>query len=156
MEAGRDGDRTQVKRRHQPQPGGDGVTDFTCQPRPEIDARAEKLAAAPDDQFVLTSDGTIRWTGDAVAKLVASDDLLHPRALAAIHKNWTRVHLLDSNEAHHFMGNGIVVNGRYITPHLTPQVENILHQESLTPVVVETSEFEKAGGSCFCMKTFLP
>jgi ATP-dependent RNA helicase SUPV3L1/SUV3 len=45
----------------------------------EIDARAEKLAAARDDQFVLTSDGTIRWTGDAVARLVAADDPLHPR-----------------------------------------------------------------------------
>src|SRR4051812_26540629 len=45
----------------------------------EIDARAEKLASAPDDQFLLTSDGTIRWTGDAVAKLVAADDALHPR-----------------------------------------------------------------------------
>jgi ATP-dependent RNA helicase SUPV3L1/SUV3 len=45
----------------------------------EIDARAAKLSAAPDDQFVLTSDGTIRWTGDAVAKLVAADDALHPR-----------------------------------------------------------------------------
>jgi len=45
----------------------------------EIDARAEKLSAAPDDQFVLTSDATIRWTGDAVAKLVAADDALHPR-----------------------------------------------------------------------------
>jgi ATP-dependent RNA helicase SUPV3L1/SUV3 len=45
----------------------------------EIDARAEKLAAAPDDQFVLTSDATIRWTGDAVARLVAADDALHPR-----------------------------------------------------------------------------
>ena len=45
----------------------------------EIDARAEKLSAAPDDQFVLTSDGTIRWTGDAVGKLVAADDVLHPR-----------------------------------------------------------------------------
>ncbi|MFB9266691.1 helicase-related protein [Bradyrhizobium erythrophlei] len=45
----------------------------------EIDARAEKLGAAPDDQFVLTSDGTIRWTGDAVAKLVAAEDALHPR-----------------------------------------------------------------------------
>jgi ATP-dependent RNA helicase SUPV3L1/SUV3 len=45
----------------------------------EIDARAEKLAAAPDEQFVLASDGTIRWTGDAVAKLVAADDVLHPR-----------------------------------------------------------------------------
>jgi ATP-dependent RNA helicase SUPV3L1/SUV3 len=45
----------------------------------EIDARAEKLSAAPDDQFVLTSDATVRWTGDAVAKLVAADDALHPR-----------------------------------------------------------------------------
>jgi ATP-dependent RNA helicase SUPV3L1/SUV3 len=45
----------------------------------EIDARAEKLSAAPDEQFVLTSDGTIRWTGDAVARLVAADDALHPR-----------------------------------------------------------------------------
>jgi len=45
----------------------------------EIDVRAEKLGAAPDEQFVLTSDGTIRWTGDAVAKLVAADDALHPR-----------------------------------------------------------------------------
>jgi len=45
----------------------------------EIDTRAEKLAAAPDEQFVLTSDGTIRWTGDAVAKLVAADDVMHPR-----------------------------------------------------------------------------
>jgi ATP-dependent RNA helicase SUPV3L1/SUV3 len=45
----------------------------------EIEARAEKLSKAPDDQFVLTSDGTIRWTGDAVAKLVAADEALHPR-----------------------------------------------------------------------------
>ena len=45
----------------------------------EIEARAEKLSAAKDDAFVLTSDGTIRWTGDAVAKLVAADDALHPR-----------------------------------------------------------------------------
>jgi ATP-dependent RNA helicase SUPV3L1/SUV3 len=45
----------------------------------EIDARAEKLGSAADEQFVLTSDGTVRWTGDAVAKLVAADDALHPR-----------------------------------------------------------------------------
>ncbi|MDB5620337.1 helicase-related protein [Tardiphaga sp.] len=45
----------------------------------EIEARAEKLSNAPDDQFVLASDGTLRWTGDAVARLVAADDVLHPR-----------------------------------------------------------------------------
>jgi ATP-dependent RNA helicase SUPV3L1/SUV3 len=45
----------------------------------EIEARAEKLSAAPDEHIVLTADGTIRWTGDAVAKLVAAEDALHPR-----------------------------------------------------------------------------
>lgn len=45
----------------------------------EINARAEKLGGAPDEQFLLTSDGTIRWTGDAVARLTAADEALHPR-----------------------------------------------------------------------------
>ncbi|UWU92265.1 helicase-related protein [Bradyrhizobium sp. CB1015] len=45
----------------------------------EINARAEKLGNAPDEQFVLTSEGIIRWTGDAVARLAAADDALHPR-----------------------------------------------------------------------------
>ncbi|MBN9599153.1 MAG: helicase [Afipia sp.] len=45
----------------------------------EIDARAEKLSNAADDQFALASDGTLRWTGDAVAKLVATEHLLVPR-----------------------------------------------------------------------------
>src|SRR5262245_27522731 len=45
----------------------------------EINARAEKLGAGADEQFVLTSDGTIRWTGDAVARLTAAEEALHPR-----------------------------------------------------------------------------
>ncbi|MBN8967967.1 MAG: helicase [Rhizobiales bacterium] len=45
----------------------------------EIDARAEKLSNAADDQFALASDGTLRWTGDAVAKLVATEQTLAPR-----------------------------------------------------------------------------
>ena len=45
----------------------------------EINARAEKLGGAPDEQFVLTSEGTIRWTGDAVARLSAAEDALAPR-----------------------------------------------------------------------------
>ena len=47
-------------------------------------------------------------------------------ALASLHKFWKRVHLLTAEEAHRFMGNGIVVNGSYITPHITPQLETIL------------------------------
>ena len=45
----------------------------------EIDTRANRLSQAPDEQFVLTSDGTIRWTGDGVAKLVAGEEVMQPR-----------------------------------------------------------------------------
>ncbi len=45
----------------------------------EIGLRATRLADAPDDQFVLASDGTIRWTGAAVGKLIAGEQVLRPR-----------------------------------------------------------------------------
>ncbi len=45
----------------------------------EIGVRATRLAAAPDEQFVLTADGTVRWTGAAVGKLAAGDEVLRPR-----------------------------------------------------------------------------
>jgi arginine dihydrolase len=77
-------------------------------------------------------------------------------ALATLHKLWKRTHLLSAHEAYRFMANGIVANGSYITAAVTPELEAILAQEKLKPVIVETSEFEKAGGSCFCMKMFLP
>jgi len=79
-----------------------------------------------------------------------------PESLAALRSFWSRVHELTADEAHKFMGNGIVANGRYLTPYITPHLKAILDQERLTPVIVETSEFEKSGGSLFCMKTFLP
>jgi ATP-dependent RNA helicase SUPV3L1/SUV3 len=45
----------------------------------EIVARAARLAEAPDAQLVLAADGAIRSTGDAIGKLVAGEDVLHPR-----------------------------------------------------------------------------
>jgi ATP-dependent RNA helicase SUPV3L1/SUV3 len=45
----------------------------------EIEARAHKLAHSPDAQFVLTSDATIRWLGEPVAKVIAGDIVLRPR-----------------------------------------------------------------------------
>jgi ATP-dependent RNA helicase SUPV3L1/SUV3 len=45
----------------------------------EIDARATKVTQAPDREFVLASDGSVRWTGSAVGKLIAGDDVLRPR-----------------------------------------------------------------------------
>ena len=79
-----------------------------------------------------------------------------PQALETLRPFWKRIHELTADEAHKFMGNGIVANGRYITPRTTLHLESILHQEKLSPLILDTSEFEKAGGSVFCMKTFLP
>jgi ATP-dependent RNA helicase SUPV3L1/SUV3 len=45
----------------------------------EIAARAARLAEAPDEQFVLAADGTLRWTGAAVGKLYAGEEALRPR-----------------------------------------------------------------------------
>jgi ATP-dependent RNA helicase SUPV3L1/SUV3 len=45
----------------------------------EIDARAIRLTQAPDREFVLAADGAVRWTGAAVGKLLAGDDVLRPR-----------------------------------------------------------------------------
>jgi N-dimethylarginine dimethylaminohydrolase len=79
-----------------------------------------------------------------------------PESLASLRQSWKRIHELTADEAHKFMGNGIVANGSYLTPYLTPHLEAILRQEDLKPVIIETSEFEKSGGSLFCMKAFLP
>lgn len=80
---------------------------------------------------------------------------LSPQSVKAIHEGFERVHELSRDEASHFMGNGIAVNGFYITPRLSPNLAKILDKESFSPVIVDTSEFEKSGGSVFCMKTFL-
>ena len=45
----------------------------------EIDARAIKVTQAPDREFVLSSDGSVRWTGAPVGKLIAGDDVMRPR-----------------------------------------------------------------------------
>jgi N-dimethylarginine dimethylaminohydrolase len=78
-----------------------------------------------------------------------------PESLAKVRAAFARLYELDRDEVLQFIGNGIVVNGRFITPRVSPNLSRILANEGLTPVVVETSEFEKSGGSVFCMKAFL-
>ena len=86
--------------------------------------------------------------------------LIYPGAFSAeslrtLRQGWKRIHELTGAEARQFMGNGIVVNGRLIIPRLTQNLQQILAQEGLTAVVLDTSEFEKSGGSVFCMKAFI-
>lgn len=45
----------------------------------EIEARAARLSQAVDEAFVLTADGTVRWVGEPVAKLIPGDTVLAPR-----------------------------------------------------------------------------
>ncbi|WP_050763380.1 helicase-related protein [Roseibium sp. TrichSKD4] len=53
----------------------------------EIESRADKLSRSENPDFILTADGSIRWRGEAVAKLVASDDVLAPSALLLADEN---------------------------------------------------------------------
>ncbi len=46
----------------------------------EIEKRAEELDKAGDDRIVLANDGVLRWKGEPVARLVAGDVALKPRA----------------------------------------------------------------------------
>lgn len=78
-----------------------------------------------------------------------------PSSLRVLHEHWDRLHEITESEAERFAANGIVAGGNYLTPCVTTNLEKILDRESLKPVIVDTSEFEKSGGSCYCMKNVL-
>ena len=47
----------------------------------EFEARAARLHAAGNSDLALGSDGTVRWLGDPVARLAASDHVMRPRVI---------------------------------------------------------------------------
>ena len=47
----------------------------------EIESRATRVADAVDTAFALSNDGAIRWLGEPIAKIVAGDKILTPRAV---------------------------------------------------------------------------
>lgn len=47
----------------------------------EIENRADRLSRSDNGDFILASDGSIRWRGEAVAKLTAGEDVLSPTVL---------------------------------------------------------------------------
>ena len=75
-------------------------------------------------------------------------------ALASIRAGCPRIHEVEEQEALGFVCNGVAANGRFLTPRVTPGLARALEREGLAPVVVETSEFEKSGGSVCCLKLF--
>ncbi len=48
---------------------------------PEIARRADRLAGAPNEEFVLATDGVIRWRGEVVAELAEGATLFAPRVI---------------------------------------------------------------------------
>jgi ATP-dependent RNA helicase SUPV3L1/SUV3 len=47
----------------------------------EFSTRAEKVATATNEDLILSIDGTLRWQGNAIARLVEGDDRLKPRLI---------------------------------------------------------------------------
>ncbi len=78
-----------------------------------------------------------------------------PETLASI-RSWAETFEVTREEAMQFVCNGVAMNGYYITPRLTHRLEHILGKEGIEPIVVEVSEFEKAGGSIAALKMLLP
>jgi len=48
---------------------------------PEIARRADRLAGAPNEEFVLSTDGQLRWRGEVVAALGEGDSIYAPRVI---------------------------------------------------------------------------
>lgn len=78
-----------------------------------------------------------------------------PETLVQI-RGLTQTLEVSREEALQFECNGLSVNGYYITPRLSRRLELILAGHSIEPIVVDLSEFQKAGGSVASLKMLLP
>jgi N-dimethylarginine dimethylaminohydrolase len=92
---------------------------------------------------------------------LSSDSLLlypgafEPETLAGIRQR-ANVYEVSREDALQFVCNGVSVNGYFITARLSRRVEQVLGIEGIEPIVVDLSEFHKAGGSVASLKMLLP
>ena len=73
--------------------GGDAkgvATAATQVVAPEIAKRAERVAGAPNEEFVLATDGYVRWRGQVVANLAEGDTLFAPRLIILADESLSR------------------------------------------------------------------
>ena len=75
-------------------------------------------------------------------------------SLALLRKHIPRPYEVDREDALKFVCNGVSANGKFLTPAITHCVREALDREDLQPVVLDTSEFLKSGGSICCLKLF--
>ncbi len=127
-----------------------GVARFTQAMQPE------GIRVVP----IRLADPTFYHLDTCLSPLNAEAALIYPDAFAgesldALHREWKRLYEVTRDDAMQFACNGISVNQHFIASHLSPALERSLAAEGLEPVLVDVSEFEKAGGSVFCMKNAL-
>ena len=95
-----------------------------------------------------------------LAPLTSESLLIYPGAFApetlARIRMWAKTFEVTREEALRFACNGVSVNGCYITSQLNPRLEQILGREGMEPIVVDLSEFHKAGASVASLKMLLP
>lgn len=85
--------------------------------------------------------------------------LIYPEAfsaesLEAVRSHIPRLYEVGREEALQFVCNGVSASRKFLTPALTPCVQEALAREGLQPVLLDTSEFLKSGGSVCCLKLF--
>ena len=56
---------------------------------PEISRRAERVSGAPNEEFVLSTDGYVRWRGEVIANLAEGDTLFTPRLIVLADESLT-------------------------------------------------------------------
>jgi arginine dihydrolase len=93
------------------------------------------------------------------APLTENAVIVYPEAFTAesfqrIQQRVPRVYVIGEPDALKFICNGVAVGGRFIAPATSPQLLTALRREKLEPVLVDTSEFQKSGGSVCCLKLF--
>jgi N-dimethylarginine dimethylaminohydrolase len=76
-------------------------------------------------------------------------------ALANIRKHATRVYAVQEEDALGFVCNGVTAGDYFITPRITPSLQAALQGEEMMPLIVNTSEFERSGGSVCCLKQWI-
>jgi N-dimethylarginine dimethylaminohydrolase len=118
--------------------------------------RAESIEVTP----LRLVDPTFYHLDTCLAALSADAALYYPGAFAqpsreALEAGWSRLYPVSRADAERFACNGIAVNGAFIASYAFAGLADVLRRERLKPVSVDLSEFEKAGGSAFCMKAFL-
>lgn len=95
-----------------------------------------------------------------LAPLAPESLLIYPGAFApetlAHIRSWAQTFEVTREEAHQFVCNGISVNRCYITSQLSRRLEETLSREGIEPIIVDLSEFHKAGGSVASLKMLLP